>query len=320
MTEIAPRPQSTNTFRQQVAAVIAALEAQQISLEAAHNQLVDLQNTATELDDRAYAYEQLGHVFISRQILRDAAQQFQVARMFYEQIDDRQSVLRCDWHLGQAQYQQHKWEAARVRFRAVHKSRLSARQPALRTEAIARDGLITLRLGDYDAAYALLLDALKALRPGWPITPNTVDDEATRTLLCDVHLALVDLHLTQNKAHVAWEHAGEAFTLSRQIRDLHSAGYAKRAIAAVVTQLGYSPDSIFDDDPDVHYEGALLAFRAVNDEVEVARTLFARGQSLAQRQFKRSAAHSYQQALTLFRHLGMSKDVEITENAQSRLI
>src|SRR5690606_22358712 len=93
-------------------------------------------------------------------------------------------------------------------------------------------------------------------------------------------------------------------------------GFGSRAIADVITALGSTPDDNFESDPDFYYKEALESFRKVKMEGDIAKTLFARGNSLVIRGKKSLAAKLFQQALAIFTRLGMTDDAAKVAEAQ----
>lgn len=166
---------------------------------------------------------------------------------------------------------------------------------------------------DWNEAYPQIWAALQQ----WESRVRATSTDDT-TQAYNAHQRMTEICLQLNKVNEAWDHAVVAYHLARQSKDITRIGTTKRSLGDIITRLGHAPDEAFADDPDIQYEGALLAFRTADAHIEIARTLLARGQSLLHRAQQPSAALVLRQASLIFAHLGFEEEAAQAEALRAR--
>ncbi len=185
------------------------------------------------------------------------------------------------------------------------------------TMATVNEGLVLVTLGQNTEARRVLARGL-ALSSQHPQDSET-NRQTYYRLLCEVHHGTAVISLRENEPQAAWEEAARALKLAETTGDPILRGYANRTIGDVLTALGSAPQPGYSDDPDDYFRAALEAFKLLNAEAEIARTMFAQAVSLAKRGRRTTAARKLQHVMLEFSRLGMLDDVARTAEAQLEL-
>jgi len=128
------------------------------------------------------------------------------------------------------------------------------------------------------------------------------------------------IHLRQGDAKAAWGQALKALEASEKSGKPLQRGYANRIMGEVITELKESPEPPLPSDPDEYFRTALAAFREINAEAELARTMYAHALSMAARGRRMIAARKLQQVMIIFTRLGMVDDAARAAEAQLSVI
>jgi hypothetical protein len=133
-------------------------------------------------------------------------------------------------------------------------------------------------------------------------------DDDLPTLLCEVYHGLTIIYLAADDHEAARETAMCALDIAYTHRQPMQLGFANRAVGEVVTLLESTPEADLPDDPDRFFRASSQAFREINMEGELARTMLAHAQSLVHRGRFTTAARKLQQVMIIFTRLGMLGD------------
>jgi tetratricopeptide (TPR) repeat protein len=242
-----------------------------------------------------------------------SVEHFQHARSFFERAGNRKRAIGCVLNLGECYRLKGSFPRARQFFRAAYEAAVPLDDVSTQAIALSNEGQMLLsmnRLGDAQQALE------KALELGRRIEQGT--DNANH-LMCETHYALAIIYLRQNRPEDAWKQAEQGLRLAREIMQPLILGLANRAVGDVLTALGHLPegtDATFSAEPDDYYRAAIDAFREMNAEGELARTVYQQALSLVKRGRQMTAARKLQQAMNMFTRLGMADDAAKAAQAQ----
>ncbi len=252
----------------------------------------------------------LGNLRLDRGHINTAIRHYEQARRMYELAYNPRRVAAIDLNIGEGYRYKGDFARARKQYNMAYQGGKETGSLLVETAALANEGQMLIALGEYDEARQAL-EAAFELAQTWGDDLNQLD-----ALLCEVYQGLATIYLQAGETAQAWEQAKFALEAAKRSKRLMDAGFANRAIANVLTAIGKSPESAFMADPDVYYNLAIEAFRGVNAEAEIGRTLHAQGWSIARRGRKLSAARKFQQALSIFTELGMVDDAAKAAESQ----
>lgn len=252
----------------------------------------------------------LGNLRLDRGHLNTAIRHYEQARRMYELAYNPRRVAAIDLNIGEGYRYKGDFARARKQYNMAYQGGKETGSLLVETAALANEGQMLIALGEYEAA-RLVLEASFELAQSWGDDLNQLD-----ALLCEVYQGLATVYLQAGDTQHAWEQAKLALDAAQRSKRQMDAGFANRAIANVLTAIGKAPEKDFVSDPDEYYNRAIEAFRSVNAEAEIGRTLQAQGWSVAKRGRKLGAARKFQQALSIFTDLGMVDDAAKAAEAQ----
>jgi tetratricopeptide (TPR) repeat protein len=221
-----------------------------------------------------------------------------------------------DLNMGETYRYKGDFSRSRRLFRAAYETLGEVGDLANQTLAVANEGQVLLSMNQLDKARAALEEGD---RLALQVDPNG-EDETMTTLLCEIHHGLAVIYLAQNDLHKAWDSAYFALKVAQRGKQPMQRGFANRAAGEVITALETSPDPELASDPDEYFRAASEAFREIELEGELARTMFAHARSLARRGKGVTAARKLQQVMIIFSKLGMSDDAAKAAELQRRVI
>ncbi|MCU0514101.1 MAG: tetratricopeptide repeat protein [Anaerolineae bacterium] len=271
-----------------------------------------------QLANQARAEHLLGYIEHYRGNLSTSILHYDRARRLYEQVGNTRRVAAIDLNQGENYRNRGEFTRARRLYHAAYEAAVRLNDVALQALALTNQGLIEITQKDYGRARASLekgLDLTEAL-------PRTDKDEqrAFHALRCEQHQGLATLDLLARQPAAAWEQARRALEHARRSGQAISTGYAYRILGDVLTELPAAPVIDSPATPDDYYRLAMEAFRAVNAEGELGRTLYAHALSLARRSKRRAAAGLFREAMVIFTRLGMTDDAARAAEAQLKVI
>jgi len=187
-------------------------------------------------------------------------------------------------------------------------------QIATKTMAAANEGLVLVTMGRNTKARESFETALELVQQ------FTEEDRDPAGLLCEIHHGMAEIFLREGDLEFAWNHALKALAAAQETGEPLQYGYANRTLGEVITGLGSSPDERFSSNADDYFREALQAFREINAEVEMAKTMYAQALSLAARGRRTTAARKLQQVMIIFTRLDMVDDAARAAEAQLSVI
>jgi tetratricopeptide (TPR) repeat protein len=256
----------------------------------------------------------LGYLQSLRGNLNTSIQHYERSRAFYSQVGNQRRIAICDLNLGEAYRYKGDFNRARALFDKAYQSFKELGDLEHEALSIGNRGQMLLSMGQHAAARADLLESYRLARQ-MPL------DAHTRTeLFCEIHHALALLYLLENRVDKAWSEAKQAYSIALEVNQPLECGFANRAVAEVLTVMDTPPGDGFSTDPDTYYTAANEAFREINAEGEMARTMFAHAKSLARRGRRMTAARKLQLAMVIFTRLGMVDDAAKAAEAQLQVL
>jgi tetratricopeptide (TPR) repeat protein len=308
-------------FREQVNQISHLWQNGSLSFEEALQRLEELRASAGGSSANEAAIENtLGIMHGYRSNFDDSIHAFERARTLYEQAGDNMRIVTCDLNLGETYRLTGNFSRARSYFHRAYEMGETLNAVNLQAIALTNEGQVWVSLDEPQRAATVLEKALMLVQQAWEANETELQAIERADSACEIHHALVAIRLQEKANDQAWQHALQALETARQTERPIRIGYAYRAIADVLTELGQSPDPAFANDPDRFYEQALQAFQQVEADGETAKTHLAQGMSLARRGKKRQAVQLLQEAMATFTQLGMTDDAVRAGEEQVKLI
>lgn len=243
---------------------------------------------------------------------------FERARSFFAQVNNREQAMRCTLNIGEALRQHGSFARARQYFQMANASAREIGHIPMQIVSRSNEAQMLITLKQYAPALKALQECFVLREVDWAqwhLPPERKDDSyAEITVAC----ATVQLNL-QNYGE-AWRYALEALDLAERIRLPLRVGMANRAIGEILTVNADGLREGMPNDPDEFFQRAIKAFREVNTEGEIAKTMLAQGRSLAARGIRTNAARKLQQAMVVFTRLGMVTDAAEAAELQLKLL
>jgi tetratricopeptide (TPR) repeat protein len=259
----------------------------------------------------------LGYMQGYRSNLNISIKHFERARMLFSRVENEARVMRCDLNLGESYRQKGDFTKARRLFRSAYEKSILLGEIGTQTIARSNEGLMLLSMGQIESARAALNEAL-GLSKQW--------DDRNRTslagLLCEMHHGLAVISLNDNDLHKAWFQANRALEIAQEIEQPLNVGFASRTMGEVLTALEASPDEISVDEatrPDDYFRASIDAFRSLDAEGEMARTMHIYARCLVKQGRRVPAARTLQQATIIFAKLGMVDDAAKAAESQAEI-
>jgi tetratricopeptide (TPR) repeat protein len=306
--------------------VVMLWENGRLSYQAALDQLIALKAEAASdgnIADEAFVETRIGLVESARGSAATAIAHFERARELYLRADNRRQVITCSLHIGETYRLRGNASRARQYFRIGYEAALELGDRELQVHARASEAQMMMAQGHGLLAEPLLRECYGLAAEPYPVPAGATHDATSRAQAgqrIDVANGLATICLEQERYDEAWEFAEEAFSLATALGHDLRLGLAARVLADTITALGSPPVPGFHADPDVYYADSAAHFRAVNAEGEIARTLFAQGRSLGQRDRSTLAARKLHQAMVIFSRLGMVDDAARAAEEQLRYL
>jgi tetratricopeptide (TPR) repeat protein len=256
----------------------------------------------------------LGYIQHYRGNLATSIMHYEKARALFAMVGNRKRVATIDLNQGENYRNKGDFIRARRLYRSAYESAATLDDVPLKTMAIANEGLSLISLKDYATARTALEEGLR-LSYEW-----TVDDVNLHTLSCELHHGLATLDLLADQPESAWQHATEAVAFARKGGESISIGYAARILGDVMTEFNAPVEEGMPTTPDECYRMATEAFKHVNAEGELGRTLYSHAKSLARRNKRRAASLMFREAMVIFTRLGMTDDAAKAAEAQLKVL
>ncbi len=307
----------TPDFEAECVAVLNGWRAGDLPFTEAIARLTAISQQATASGHRANqgrVEHLLGNLQHYRGNLNISNMHYDRARGFFELVGNRLRTATMDLNQGENYRNKGDFNRALRYYRTAYEAASELGDVRLQSITIVNEGLTLISQGKFDEARAALLEGLE-LGNRWETNLETLP-----AMQCEIHHGLVAVYLNENQVKNAWEHAKLAMDTARQTGQPMQSGYANRAMGEALSALEESPNGGYSSDPDEFFRTAIEAFREINAEGELARTMLAHARSLAGRGRRTTAARKLQQAMIIFTRLGMTDDAAQAAEAQLQVI
>lgn len=299
--------------------VIRRWESGELSYEEAFARIATLSADAEKsghIANLARIEHTLGYMYHYRGSLNLSLMHYERSRALYQKVGNRRRVAIMDMNMGESYRYKGDFARARRLFRAAYETFHALDDLEAQAVAVSNEGQVLLSMKLLDLAQSALEEGARLaesliLRGGGP---------QLATLLCEVYHGLVMIYLTRANPAAAWEMMGRALDIAYHHQQPMQLGFANRAAGEVTTVMQPPAESTLSPDPDEYFRAAGDAFRAINMEGELARTMLAQARSLAYRGRRTTAARKLQHVMQLFTELGMLDDAAKAAELQLSLI
>ncbi len=307
----------TPDFNQKCLRIVQDWEAGKLQLRAAIETLrTHLQDALDEghFANQARAHHIMGYIQHYGGNLTTSIHHYDQAHRLYMRVGNRKRACTIDLNQGENYRFKGDFNRARKLYQMAYEVAEEVGDIIIQTMAIGNEGLTLISLEKWDKALEALIEGCE-LCDRW--TEDTTRLDSTR---CELYQGLAVVYMAKNRLEDAWDIAVQALAIARKTAQPMDYGFANRIIGEVVTKMGNSPDETYSSDPDYYFRNALGAFRDLNAEAELARTMFAQARSLAARGRRTTAARKLQQVMIIFTQLGMLDDAARAAEAQLAVI
>lgn len=269
---------------------------------------------ANHIANQGRAEHLLGYLQHYRGNLNTSIQHYERARALYKRANNLKRAAAIDLNQGENYRFKGDFNRAIRLYRAAYAAAEQLGMVDLQTMAAVNEGLTLVTIGQNTSARHAFEEGLR-LAELW-----TENREQLPGLLCETYHGIAVACLRQGEIDAACDSAYLALQMAQETGHPLHLGFANRAIAEVITELGEQLDPRFGSDPDEYFRTALEAFRDINAEAEMARTMYAHAQSLARRGRRTTAARKLQQVMIIFTRLDMVDDAARAAEAQLAVI
>jgi tetratricopeptide (TPR) repeat protein len=314
-------PEPTPEFNTRCMELLAQWEGGQRPVEevlATLTQMSQEAHTENHLVDQGRAEQLLAYVYHIRGHLETSIHHNERAhRLFMTAGNERRAGII---ELNQGENYRFKGNFSRAVRLFQSAQRIAAKYDSLTAQTIAtvNEGLVLVTLKQDKEAYRVL-NAGFALADQWPLDTDS-NRQSHGRMLSEIYYGKAVIYLRAGEHQRAWSNAVEALRLANSTGDPILRGYANRTIAEVITALGGVPDDDYAASPDDYFREAMNAFKELDAQAEIARTMFAQAISLGQRGRRTTAARKLQHVMSIFSQLGMVDDAARAAEAQLGLI
>lgn len=311
-----PTAEPTAAFNERCLNVIRRWESGLLPFQTAFDQMKALSHEAVlrrQVAEQARAEGLLGYLEGYRGNLNASIHHFERSRALFQQVGNAHRVAICDLNLGESYRYKGDFSRARSLFEKAYDSFDELNEPVDAALALGNKGQMLLSMGR-------LAEAEDDLRQSYHMALQIpADSEEREVMLCELHHALANLYILQGLTEDAWREACAAYQLGINGAGALGKGFGCRAVGEVVTYTDLCPEG-FTPDADLYYQAANEAFREIDAEGEMARTMFAHARSLARRGRRMTAARKLQHAMIIFTRLGMVDDAARAAEAQLEIL
>lgn len=308
----------TPEFNEQCRQVMFQWQAGELPFKQASEALTHLAQEAKEANNLANLARvefTLGYIQGYRTNLTTAIRHFKRARELFERVGNERRVASCDLNLGEVYRQKGDFARARELFHDAYENAGRLEDRVAQTVACANEGQMLLSMGQFEKARLALNEALQ-MADEWP--QDRRDDLVG--LFCEIYHGLSVIYLNDGDLDAAWNQAKQALRAARSTKQPLDLGQANRTMGEVLTVLEMAPaDAEFSANPDEYFKASIEAFRELDSEGEMARTMHVFARSLARRGRRVPAARQLQQAMLIFAKLGMVDDQAKAAETQAEI-
>lgn len=307
----------TPAFEEQVRVIFRNWSTGNMAFRDAIDQLTQFGQEAQStghIANQARVEHMLGYVQHDRGNLNTSLMHFERARALFEQVGNMQRIAMMDLNLGEVYRYKGDFTRARHLYRKAYEVASKLQLLELRTLALANEGQMLLNMERYDQAWSSLTEAYH-LTTQWAPNP----EQSVENIRTEIHCALAEIDLHRGEFTAAWAQAQHALENAEASQLPILAGVANRVIGDVLSTNAELPNvdrNSYSADPDLYYQRAIAILREMRADAELAHTMFAFGQSLAQRGRQLNAARQLQQAMIVYTRLDMVADAAKAARAQ----
>jgi len=262
------------------------------------------------LPNQARSEHALGYLQHYRGNLNTSIQHYEQARTLFKKVNNPTRMATMDLNQGENYRFKGDFNRALQLYRSAYQTAKDL--SAVRTQTIAalNEGLVLITLEQNTSAMQTF-HHVEDLLQQWDR-----EDSSLPGFLCELHHGKAVVYLRQNQLEEAWHSAQRALEIADATGEPHQRGYANRTMGEVLCQLGRTMDDDHPDDPDDYFRASGTAFREINAEAELARTMYAQALSQARRGRRTMAARKLQYVMIMFTKLGMVDDAARAAEAQ----
>jgi tetratricopeptide (TPR) repeat protein len=266
------------------------------------------------LANQGYVEHILGYIEHTRGNLESSIQHYKQARALFVHINNQRFRARMELNLGENYRFQGDFDQALELYQNVYMITEQVGDLRIQTFSVVNKGTALFELGENNNAYQAFEEGL-ALIEQWQ-----QHFEQKNKILGETHYGMALIHMRRDDPDAAWEHLHKCLQAAEARNQPWTRGYAHRLAGILVSEIDPLPDSTLSPNPDDHFQQAMDAFKEINAEAELARTIYAQARSLGQREERLQAARKFQQAMLIFNRLGMINDAALAAEAQLNLI
>jgi len=294
--------------------------------------LLEMENeqvSAGQYANQGLAENRIGMMYGYRGDLDLSIRHFARARDLFERANNRAQIVRTIMNLGESYRQKGDFPRARQFFRTAFEQAITIGENGTGAYAATNEGHMLLSMNQLDSAKERFEKAIE-------LAALEADEDARNEVTCDAKQGLATYYLRTSEKTAAWKCALESLQLSQKARQPFMLGFAYRTMGEVLTAVGHTPSGtpryqpVQEEDaaatnehlgdPDAYFQLAIEAFNDIKAEGELARTVFAQGQSLLARGQRMTASRKFHQAMLMFTKLGMRDDANKAAQAQMMAI
>jgi len=270
---------------------------------------------AHRLADQAQAHIMIGVVYSYSGKPDVGIQHYRTARQLFEKVGNTERMLIADTNIAETLMDKGDLPRARELYNRAYLTARSINSPRAQAIAIAMVGRILLQQG-------LPSRARPALEEAERLVLSLPNRQGIIGLICEIYHDLMATCIQQNDSEHALEAAKKGLQAAQDSQGLLQLGLANRAMGELLTLLN-SPAEIgsgFSADPDVYFRAAMQYFTEMKTDLEIARTLWVHGESLAKRGHRMTGARKLQQAARIFTELNMLTEAAKVGELQGKIL
>ena len=277
----------------------------ELPFEEALSLLNTYQQEAVEsghLANQALVEYQLGYIHHYRGKIDQSIEHYQRALAIFEQVGNREYTARVNLNLGSEYQEKGIFHKALDQYQLAYAQSGEIGDLSMQLFAAVNSGDVLFRLEMYDPAR-------QAFERGEELARQLTDDYWQKQIIvCELYCGLSTVFLKQHDANSAWASALKALEAARRDDQPRSRGVVNRLLGILISEFPTVPDQSFSTNPDEYFQKSLDAYVEIDAEPEIARTLVIYAQSLKSRGRPGEAAEKAQQAIRMFRTLGMTDE------------
>lgn len=292
-------------------------------------QLETQQSSVGQFAHQGVVENVIGMMYGYRANLDMSIRHFARARDMFERANNTEQTIRAVMNLGESYRLKGDFSRARQFFRTAYDQAEALGILTTMAFAASNEGYLLLSLNQFDAAKEMFDKAILHCEHG------DFDEKLRLEIASAAQQGLVTYYLRVNDDSAAWQSAVHSLDLAREHGQPYVIALAYRTMGEALTGIGTTPQAPEEigvpepqnqdpaatnemlGDPDMYFQLAIEMFQDIKADGEIARTIYAQGQSLMLRGQKVTAGRKFQQAMLMFTKLGMKDDA--TKAAQAKM-